>query len=189
MPYRKVQFVPGQYYHLYNRGNNYQKIFFAHENYLYFLRLIRKYLRPEDVVIIAYCLMPNHYHLLVYLNSENLSKCMQPLLLAYTKAINKRYKRVGALFQGRFKGKWIDRNAYLLQLSRYIHQNPVIARLVNKPEDWEFSSYRDYIGQRSGTLPDPEVILSQFSSREEYQKFVDDYTENFDQDIKHLLMD
>jgi REP element-mobilizing transposase RayT len=170
MPYRKFQFVAEQYYHLYNRGNNFQTIFFEQENYLYFLSLIRKYLTPEDVEVIAYCLMPNHYHLLVYLHSDDLSKCMQPLLLAYTKAINKRFNRVGALFQGRFKGKWIDRNAYLLHLSRYIHHNPVTAGLVSKPEDWEFSSYRDYIGIRAGTLPDPDIILSQFSSREEYQE-------------------
>jgi hypothetical protein len=114
---------------------------------------------------------------------------MQPLLLAYTKAINKRFNRVGALYQGRFKGKWIDRNAYLLHLSRYIHHNPVTAGLVSKPEDWEFSSYRDYIGIRAGTLPDPDIILSQFSSREEYHEFVEDYTEDFDQDINHLLLD
>ena len=189
MPYRKIGFVADQYFHIYNRGNNYQNIFFEKENYLYFLRLVRKYLIPADVDMIAYCLMPNHYHFLVYLRSDKLSRSMQRFLLAYTKAINKRFNRVGALFQGRFKGKWIDSNDYLLRISRYIHQNPVVAGLVSKPEDWEFSSYRDYIGIRAGTLSDPDIILSQFSSREEYQEFVEDYTEDFDQDINHLLLD
>ena len=100
MPYRKESFYPGAYYHLYNRGVNREKIFFERENYLFFLRQLRKYLKRELVSIIAYCLMPNHYHLIIYLNTNNLANIMQRFTLSYSKAINKRYSRVGALFQG-----------------------------------------------------------------------------------------
>ena len=103
MPYRKFVFRAGEYYHLYNRGNNYQDVFLERENYLYFLRQLRKYLPCEAVEIVAYCLMPNHYHLLVHLMIDDLSSRMQPFTLSYTKAINKRYGQVGSLFQGRFK--------------------------------------------------------------------------------------
>src|SRR5438046_1575799 len=99
MPYRKTDFCKGEWYHLYNRGNNRQPIFFERENYLYFLRKVREHLTAEALDMIAYCLMPNHYHFLVRLHSDDLASIMQPFVVAYTKAINKRYGRVGALFQ------------------------------------------------------------------------------------------
>ncbi len=189
MPYRQVEFHAGEYYHLYNRGNNYQTIFFERENYLYFLRQLRKYLVVEAIEIVAYCLMPNHYHLLVYLKTNDLSGLMQPFALSYTKAINQRYHRVGALFQGRFKGVHVDQNEYLLHLSRYIHLNPVTAGLVRQAEDWEFSSYREFIGQRNGTLPKTEVVLAQFSTPEAYRQFVEKYTDGDKMVIEHLAID
>jgi len=189
MPYRKVVFRAGEYYHLYNRGNNYQPVFFERENYLHFLRQLREYLLPTLIEIVAYCLMPNHYHLLVYLKTDDLAGLMQPFLLSYTKAINRRYQRIGSLFQGRFKGVHVDRNEYLLHLSRYIHLNPVIAGLASKPEDWEFSSYREYAGLRNGTLPRPEAILSQFLSVADYRRFIEAYVEGDEQIIKHLTLE
>jgi REP element-mobilizing transposase RayT len=188
MPYRKFEFRAGEYYHLYNRGNNYQPIFFERENYLYFLRQLRKYLL-DTLVVIAYCLMPNHYHLLVYLKTDNLSSMMQPFALSYTKAINKRYERVGSLFQGRFQAVHVDRNEYLLHLSRYIHLNPVFAGLVKNPEDWEFSSYREYISPRDGTLPQPEVVLAQFPSPSAYSQFANAYAEGDNKIIQHLTFE
>ncbi|MEM9276517.1 MAG: transposase, partial [Cyanobacteria bacterium P01_F01_bin.143] len=95
MPIRNVTFQVNNFYHIYNRGNNRQKIFFERDNYLYFLSKLREYLVSNTVEITAYCLMPNHYHLLIYLNNNNFSELMQKLALSYTKAINKRYKRVG----------------------------------------------------------------------------------------------
>lgn len=85
MASRNVEFQTGHYYHIYNRGNNRQLIFFERENYLFFLRKLREYLVNNAVEVVAYCLMPNHYHLLVYLNSDNLSNLMQAFILSYTR--------------------------------------------------------------------------------------------------------
>jgi putative transposase len=174
MPYRKFELHANEYYHLYNRGNNHASIFRETENYRYFLRLLEKYLPPDRVEIIAYCLMPDHYHLLVCPRDDSLSKLMQPLLLAYTNAVNRRYGRAGSLFQGRFKVRLIGNNEYLLHLSRYIHLNPVRAGLTKKAEDWEFSSYRAYLGSCSGVILRPEVVLGQFNSPQEYREFVEE---------------
>jgi putative transposase len=126
MPRRQTPFVPGLYYHIYNRGNNRQSVFFQPENYLYFLRNVKRYIAPLAKVT-AYCLMPTHFHLLVQLqtsefltgssrdeeslgeNSEaSISRAMMRLSVSYTKAINKRFEWVGALFQGQFRAKPIQ---------------------------------------------------------------------------------
>ena len=189
MPYRNVEFRAGECYHIYNRGNNYSDIFFERENYLYFLRQMRKYLVIDVLDVIAYCLMPNHYHLLLRLNADNFSRPMQRLALSYTKAINKRYERVGSLFQGRFQAVCVDRGEYLVHLSRYIHLNPVVAKLVERPEDWEFSSYREYIGLRAGTLPKTEAVLSQFSSVGAYREFVESHMDDGEKMIGRLMLE
>ena len=97
--------------------------------------------------------------------------------------------RVGSLFQGPFQAVWVDRDEYLLHLSRYIHVNPVTAGLVARPEEWVFSSYRDYIGLREGTLPVPGVVLSQFSSCQAYRAFVESYRDQDVRVIDHLLFE
>ena len=189
MPYRRDPLQAGQYYHLYSRGNNRQRIFLEPENYLFFLRQLRKYLVPQILHIVAYCLMPNHYHLLVHLSSDELSTMMKRFLLSYANAINKRYGRSGALFEGRFRTACVEEDRYLLHLSRYIHLNPVLAGIVQRPEDWEFSSYREYVGLRGGTLPAPEIVLSQFSSQVAYRQFVASYVEGDRKLIEHLAID
>lgn len=170
---RKVQLLAGNYYHKYNRGINKQPIFFNHKNWIFFLHRLRKYFSHDQGDLIAYCLMPNHYHLLVLLRTNNFSHTvMQPFTVSYTKAINHQENRVGPLFQGPYQAKEIDEDRYLLHLSAYIHLNPVFAHLVDSPEDWEFSSYRDYIGLRMETMIDTKIILDQFSSPAEYAFFV-----------------
>jgi REP element-mobilizing transposase RayT len=189
MPRRKLEFRSGCYYHLYNRGHNRQKIFFDRRNYLFFLRQLRDYLAEQTVDIVAYCLMPNHYHLLVYLRSDNLSDRMQAFILSYTKAINQRYGRCGSLFQGRFQAIWVDTEEYLLHLSRYIHLNPVKAGLVERPEDWEFSSYRDYLELRQGQLLSISKFRKELGSGADYRLFVESEKWQPTHGLKRLLLD
>lgn len=173
MPYRKVVFRAGQIYHLYNRGVNRGAIFFRPENWGYMVRLLGRYLSPELVDVLAYCLMPNHYHLLVYLKTDDFSRrVMQPFGVAYTKAVNKEQGRVGPIFQGPFQAVLVQTDEHLVHLSRYIHLNPFAAKLVDEPEEWVFSSYRDYVGLRRGRLPSPERVLGLFSSVQAYREFV-----------------
>lgn len=144
---------PNQFYHVLNRGNEKKPIFFEAENYLYFLKQPGKYLRLSDTILIAYCLMPNHFHLLIREIKENsLAKCLHALQTSYAKAVNKKYGRSGHLFQDTYQKIVIEDDAYLVYLSRYIHLNPVMAGLVSLPEEWEYSSYRDYIGKKVTVL-------------------------------------
>jgi putative transposase len=182
MPRRIVPFLPNQYYHFYNRGNNRQQVFFQRDNYLYFLRGIKRYL-CDQMDILAYCLMPTHYHILgrvkskpsgipVSETSKAVSQAMQKFGISYTKAINKRFNRVGALFQGQFQGKPVQRYDYLLNLCVYIHANPVKDGLVETPEDWEFSNYLEWMNLREGTLVNYEFISNHFEKPEVYQMLV-----------------
>lgn len=189
MPRRKLKFCPGCYYHLYNRGNNRQNIFFERQNYLYFLRQLRHHLVDQSIDIVAYCLMPNHYHLLVYLRSDSLSERMQSFVLSYTKAINQRYGRCGSLFQGRFQSIWVDSEEYLLHLSRYIHLNPVKAGLVKHPQDWEFSSYQDYVALRQELLLPISDMREQFGDGVSYRSFVEAEEGQSSAGLRRLLLD
>ncbi len=189
MPYRTTQFVAGECYHLYNRGNNREPVFFERENYAFFLQQLRKYIVEPAADVVAYCLMPNHYHLILQLREDGLSHHLQAFALSYTKTTNKERGRVGSLFQGPFKAIHVDTDQYLTHLSRYIHLNPVFARLVERAQDWEFSSYREFIGVRSGSLPKPDVVLSQFANKEAYRAFVEKYAEGDRRMIEGLLLE
>jgi putative transposase len=164
MPSRRTPLEAGNFYHVYNRGNNHQNIFFERDNYLHFLHLMREYLVNNGVDILAYCLMPNHYHFLVYLQDDNLSAVMHRLSVAYTKGMNKRFDRSGSLFEGRFQSIHVNDLNYLIYLARYIHLNPVKAGFVDRAEEWEFSSYAEYAGLRLGTLPKMEYLKLQFQN-------------------------
>lgn len=201
MPRRATPFLPDQYYHFYNRGNNRQAVFFERDNYLYFLKGIKKYLR-ESVEILVYCLMPTHYHILVRIRqtsevlktsevSGKVSLAMQKFGISYTKAINKRFERVGALFQGQFQAKPIQHYNHLLNLCVYIHANPVKDGLVALPEDWEFSNYLEWMNLREGTLVNREFIEGNFGTPEEYKRLVMEYikTRNLPDDVRKYLQD
>ena len=155
-------------YHVYNRGNNKQKIFFQPKNYIFFLQKVEKYIRP-NCNLIAYCLMPTHFHFLIQANENTVktivkakqernvfSEGIRVLLSAYTQAINKQEKRKGSLFTQNTKAKMLNyvkgKGDYAFTCFQYIHQNPYRAGLVEKLEDWEYSSFRDYAGFRNGTL-------------------------------------
>jgi putative transposase len=203
MPRRQTPFISDSYYHFYNRGNNRQVVFFESDNYLHFLRGIKVYVCPV-VKIIAYCLMPTHYHILVRVrscdqtsevfktsevSSEQVSRAMQKFLISYTKGINKRFSRVGALFQGQFQAKPVQAYDHLLHLCIYIHANPVKDGLVSAPEDWPFSNYLEWMGKRNGTLVDREFIREHFDTPAAYKSLVVDYlrTQIMPDDMKMYL--
>ncbi|MCY7286353.1 MAG: transposase [Cyanobacteria bacterium CAN_BIN43] len=196
MPRRDLTFQPDHYYHLYNRGNDRNPIFFERENYLHFLRLVRRHLIEQTLDVLAYCLMPNHYHLLVRCKTDAVSGAMQRLSMAYTKAMNRRFNRVGSLFQGQFQAIVVDSEEYLSHLTRYIHLNPVKAGIVAYPKDWEFSSYLEYAGLRAGTLPKLDVVRQRFVSEAAYQTFLmpDEHslptmTKDLATNLKALMLD
>ena len=144
-------------YHVFNRGNNKQRIFLKKENYHFFLRKVEDYILPHGNLL-AYCLMPNHFHLLLQAKmatagsgrtgSHPLNRKIGTLLSSYTQAMNKRYNRTGSLFQQKTKAKQINFSRskvdYAFNCFQYIHRNPMEAGLVDKMEDWEFSSFREY---------------------------------------------
>jgi REP element-mobilizing transposase RayT len=175
MPYRGDAFTQGQYYHIYNRGARKAKIFFNDGNYQYLLRLVKEYYQKHGATVIAYCLMPNHYHFLLRQEmDEPLSKFMQVLFNGYVQALNLQQGRTGTLLEGRFKHKCVDKWEYLIVLCRYIHRNPVKAGLVAKPEDWAYSNYREWIGLSGGALVDKVFVRDHFPSADEYVNFVND---------------
>ncbi len=176
MPNRTDAFVNGHYYHIFNRGVNRQSIFYSDEHYRYCLRLIKKYATKYAVTIIAYCLMPNHYHFLIRQDSDTaISKFINALFNAYVQALNKQIGRSGTLFEGRFKHVDVDRDEYLVHLVRYIHLNPVKAGLVVKPEKYLFSNYLEWIEQRNGKLVDRDFIKCYFPDAKDYFNFVSEY--------------
>lgn len=175
MPYRGDVFTQGQYYHIYNRGAGKEQIIFNEGNYEYLLRLVKRYYQKLGATVIAYCLMSNHYHFLLRQETdEPLSKFAGVLFNVYAQAVNLQQGRTGTLFEGRFRHKCVDKWEYLVTLCRYIHRNPVKARLVSKPEDWLYSNYREWIGLRNGDLKDAVFIQDHFPNPEEYVSFVND---------------
>ena len=162
-------------YHVYNRSN--ETLFYNRDNYIFFLRKIRNHVLPF-ADILAYCLMPNHFHLILNVNKEGvvfsenkgrnemqlLSQAIGTVLSSYTQALNKQQGRRGSLFAHKTKAKILNdaKDDYALNCFMYVHQNPKLAKLVDKIEDWEFSSFPAYIGCRSGTLVNEQLGLDIF---------------------------
>ena len=187
-----MNFYSGHTYHVYNQGNNKQKIFFESENYLYFLEKMVYHLSPH-VEFLAWCLMPNHFHWLVKVKEsyisppkfENKQKLVDPLNRSigslqgsYTQAINKKYDRSGSLFRTRTKAKSLREDEdhtgnYGVNCFFYIHQNPIRAGLVKKMEDWKYSSFRDYAGFRNGKLCNKELANDLFNLPKNPDEFYD----------------
>ena len=135
--------VPGQALHIVQRGNNRQAVFFAEEDYLFYLDSLGRAAENTGCQIHAYVLMSNHVHLLVTPQSEEgPSRLMQSVGRSYVRYVNAAYRRSGTLWEGRFKSALIDSERYLLVCSRYIELNPVRARMVERPDDYRWSSYR-----------------------------------------------
>jgi len=181
-----MQIEPNQLYHVYNQGNNHEQLFYEGENYLYFLRLFRKFVLPKCNVL-CYCLMPNHFHFLIDTTEESAEKIkignndmsklaggFRQLLSSYSQAINRQQRRSGSLFRAKTKAKSLEMGDvnYPLQCFHYIHQNPLKANLVNTLEAWKYSSFSDYAKLRNGTICN-QSIAYQFLDLDE-EKFVED---------------
>jgi len=165
---------PGAFYHLTSRGNRQESIFLDDGDRRSFLDLLGKEVRQQGWVCYAYCLMDNHYHLVMETPEPNLVRGMRRLNGVYTQAFNRRHKKVGHVFQGRYKAIVVDKENYFLELCRYVVLNPVRAKMVQRPEDWKWSSYQGTVGKL--TAPEwlaVEKVVSLFSGqRANYRKFV-----------------
>lgn len=181
MSTRKYNFAENEYYHIYNRGNSKQKIFLEKEDYLHFQKLLYlcnseksivfrditqnsyDFNRSETMVDIgAYCLMTNHFHILIRSKDDKgISKFMQKLSTAYSMYFNKKYKRTGSLFEGKFKSQYINKDPYLKYIFAYIHLNPV--KIIQK--DWKEKGIKDF------------KSVSDFLKKYEYSSYLD-YLEN-----------
>ncbi len=198
---RKIQFQTDQYYHIYNRGVDKRNIFLDNKDYIRFLTGMKEFNRTESigslrdlteaklleasrslasvspsplVKIIAYCINPNHYHLLLkQIVDRGIEKFLHKIGTGYTKYFNTKHNRSGSLFQGPFQAIHITTNNYLLQLSCYINGNSEIHKIA-KAENYPWSSYQDYLGKKGGKLCAKETILKQFEDVNEYKNLTED---------------
>ncbi len=149
----------GAFYHIAARGNERKKIFLSRADYEKFLANLKDAAARFSVVVHCYVLMGNHYHLIIETPKANLSSFMHAIQSGYTTYFNRKRSRSGHLFQGRFKSILVDRDAYLLELSRYIHLNPVRAHMTDAPGAYPFSSYPAFIDPRHETFIFRDLIL------------------------------
>ena len=177
----RVQRVKGTFstYHVVQRGNEKKIIFKTDEDKVKFLQTLAKAREKYNFLLYAYCLMDNHVHLLVNDNGNDISQLMKSINVSYVSYFNRVYQRTGHLFQDRFKSEPVKDDRYLLEVSRYIHNNPVMAKMVKSPDEFKWSSYNVYTGKIEDPLGlvEKSMILSYFSadkvkSVSEYEKFV-----------------
>lgn len=207
MPYQQAVFANQQIYHVFNRGVEKRITFVDKRDYLRFLDTINHYRiktpltrfsfknRPvlnskktdetPLIELLCYCLMPNHFHLLIrQVENNGITHFMSQLSNSYTKYFNTKHKRVGPLFQGSFKAVRIENDEQLLHVSRYIHLNPLIDYIVKDLRTYPYSSYPEYLGLSKGFCK-KEDILGQFSKRFSYESFVLDQ-EDYGRTIKNM---
>jgi len=146
---------PNTIHHVMIRGNNRQRIFFDHEYYEDFLKIVRESTEKLDHKIITYCLMSNHAHFVIQINKSSLSLVMKNINYRYARLVNYRQSRIGHLFQGRYRSIEVKDERYLVNLCRYIHLNPVAANIVKNPLDYPWSTHKYYL---DGISPDWIII-------------------------------
>lgn len=172
MARRPRVFAPGLLYHVLVRGNQRRKTFLCDDDYKAYLDRLERYRAKFHLRIYAYCLMPNHVHLLLESGSAPLGKFMQGLQQSYTQYFNRRYRKVGHLFQGRYKAIICDKDKYLLALLRYIHLNPIRTGLAKRPEGYVYSGHRSYLIDNPRKIIDAQPILELLGGRKAYERFV-----------------
>ena len=170
---------PEALYHITSRGNERRKIFLNDEDRNKFLNILKDYHDRYGILIHTYVLMDNHYHLILETPKGNLLKVMHGLNGGYTNYFNRKYRRVGHLFQGRYKGIIVEKDRYLIPLSRYVHLNPVRAGVVERPEKYRWSSYPGYIGKKKQEdwVEDSWVLFHFGRGRKRAERKYREYTE------------
>lgn len=196
-----MQFYENELYHVYNRGNKKQATFFSNDNYIYFLQKVRKHILPH-CEILNYCLMPNHFHFLIYTDTRTiqikrvgnndrnvLCEGFRNVLSSYAQAINKQNGSTGSLFEQNTNSiSLLDGSAnYGPTCFHYIHQNPFKAKLVNKMEDWAYSSFKDYTGVRNGTLCNKQLAFD-LLDLDPKTFYLDSYTVIDDDDLLNKIL-
>ena len=212
MPSRVIPFINGQIYHVYNRGTEKRRIFETQRDYQRFLKTLNYYhlegskpkfsqfsptksfkpdLSKKIVEIMAYCLMPNHFHLLLkQVREGGITELVSKLSNSYTKYFNIKHRRTGLLLQGEFKSVLIESGEQLIHVSRYIHLNPIASFLVKNLNDYQWSSYKEYVNNLKGFCTKDEV-LGFFKPVKSYEQFCLDqvsYAQSLER-IKHALID
>jgi len=188
----RIQY-PGAFYHVTSRGNEQKEIFKSRRDREKFLAYLESAVRRYGSVIHAYCLMSNHYHLVLETPAGNLSQIMRHINGAYTIYFNVKRKRAGHLFQGRYKAILVEADEYATELSRYLHLNPVRAGMTSLPEEYQWSSYRGYIGlSKAPDWLNEDFILGYFGgnrpeARNRYRQFAEDLLDNeYDSPLKQV---
>ena len=189
----RIEF-PGAVYHVTSRGNGRAAIFHSDQDRSKLLSILAEAVQKYNWLCHAYCLLDNHYHLIIETPDPNLSLGMRQLNGVYTQAFNVAHQRVGHVFQGRYKAIVIEKDSHLLELSRYVVLNPVRAAMVTRPEEWQWSSYRS-TASATGNPPEyltTDWILGQFSknraaARQRYREFVADGMVKQDQPWSKLV--
>lgn len=188
-------FYKDGFYHIFNRGSEKRLIFEDDYDRGHFIKTLAYYQQvgvdprlsirnfkikdrqpPYLFEIVAFCLMPNHFHLLLKENGDNISIGIGRILNSYARYYNTRHQRIGPLFQGRFKSVEVQSNEQLLHVSRYIMLNPVTGKMVDDPSDYPWSSYNDYLNKGQYQIcSNKEVVLQQFASESAFTDFHHDY--------------
>lgn len=191
---RKIS--PTGYYHIMMRGNNKEKIFIKANQKLYFIELMKKLGTEEAIEIAAYCLMDNHVHIVVKGEVDDLSTIIKRINIKYAMKYNKETNRIGHVFQDRYKSEVVADEPYLLQVVRYVHNNPVKAKIINNSKEYKWSSYREYISGKINVISQKQrdFIIGFFSDKLDlFKKFhqEEDRMEYIDtkEEIKHNRME
>ncbi len=164
---------PGAWYHIMNRGRWNERVFLSNTDHDDFIKILQEAFDLWNLRISAYCLMSNHYHLLVQTPDGNLSRCMRHINGVYTQRFNRRHKKEGQLFRGRYKAVLVDGDSHLLEVMRYIHRNPLEAGIVKSLADYRWSSHHGYLSQaEKWAWLQKEVLLTQFTHVRSRQKLV-----------------
>lgn len=180
MTTKKRPWIKGATYHITARGNHRNDIFRDEEDFQYYLTVIEEallYYSEYNYNLACYCLMDNHVHLMIKTDTKELGALVARIHSIYTRYFNKKYHYIGHLFQDRYYSELIEDDKQLLQTSRYIHLNPVKAKMVKKPDEYRWSSYKMLIGEESKKLISLEIIHDYFKCKNKfkfYKEFVED---------------